>query len=65
MPTLLILAEWDRDTPPYMAQEVFARLTNAPYRRHVVLREGTHAIVLEKNRMNLLREVQNFLEGSY
>jgi len=65
VPTLLILAEWDRDTPPYMAQEVFSKLANAPYRRHVVLREGTHAVVLEKNRMQLIREVQNFLEGSY
>ncbi|MFO1199885.1 MAG: alpha/beta fold hydrolase [Burkholderiaceae bacterium] len=65
VPTLVILAEWDRDTPPYMAQEVFSRLVNASYRRHVVLREGTHAIVLEKNRMQLIAEIQNFLEGPY
>lgn len=62
VPTLLILAEWDQDTPPYMATEVFARMTNAPYRRLVLLSHGTHAIALEKNRMHLITQVQQFLE---
>jgi len=62
VPTLLIIAEWDRDTPLYMAQEIFAKMTNAPKKRHVVLSEGTHAIVLEKNRMELIRQVQAFLD---
>jgi hypothetical protein len=51
---LLILAEWDQDTPLYMAQEVFAKLTNAPYKRHVLIGEGTHAVAVEKNRMHLI-----------
>jgi pimeloyl-ACP methyl ester carboxylesterase len=62
VPTLLILAEWDQDTPLYMAQEVFAKLTNAPYKRHVVIGEGTHAVALEKNRMHLINQVQSFLD---
>jgi pimeloyl-ACP methyl ester carboxylesterase len=62
VPTMLILAEWDQDTPLYMAQEVFAKMTNAPSKRHVVLGEGTHAIALEKNRMQLINQVQLFLE---
>ena len=62
VPTLLILAEWDQDTPLFMAQEVFAKLVNAPYKRHVVLGEGTHAIGLEKNRMDLINQVQYFLD---
>lgn len=62
VPTLLVLGEWDRDTPPYMAQAIFPLLTNAPWRRHVVLSEGTHTMLLEKNRMLLLRTVQQFLE---
>lgn len=62
VPTLLILGEWDQDTPPYMAQEVFARLTNSPDRRLVILGEGTHAIALEKHRMRLITQVQQFLE---
>ena len=62
VPTLLILAEWDQDTPLYMAQEVFAKLVNAPGKRHVVIGEGTHTVALEKNRMHLINQVQNFLD---
>jgi pimeloyl-ACP methyl ester carboxylesterase len=64
VPTLLVLAEWDQDTPPYMAQEVYANMTNAPYRRLEMLSEGTHAVALEKNRIHLIEQVQNFLEES-
>jgi esterase/lipase len=59
---MLILAEWDQDTPLYMAQEIFGKLINAPYKRHVILGAGTHAIVLEKNRMDLITQVQQFLD---
>jgi len=62
VPVLLIKAEWDQDTPAYMAQALFPKLVNAPYKRYVELGEGTHSIVLEKNRMNLFREVQLFLD---
>ncbi len=62
VPTLLILAEWDQDTPLYMAQEIFSKLVNTPYKRHVVLSAGTHAVALEKNRMSLISQVQAFLE---
>ncbi|MCX8023003.1 MAG: alpha/beta hydrolase [Syntrophorhabdaceae bacterium] len=62
VPTFLIVAEWDQDTPLFMAQEVFSRLTNTPYKRMVVLGEGTHMIAVEKNRMELIREVQRFLD---
>ena len=62
VPTLLILAEWDQDTPLYMAQENFAKLVNAPYKRHVVICEGTHTVAIEKNRMHLINQVQSFLD---
>jgi len=58
---LVVVAEWDQDTPLFMAQEVFSSLVNTPYKREVVLAEGRHAIVLEKNRMELIKEVQRFL----
>ncbi|MCW5626438.1 MAG: alpha/beta hydrolase [Burkholderiales bacterium] len=61
-PTLITVAEWDQDTPPYMAQAVFDRLTAAPSKRLVLIGEGTHTIIMEKNRMQLWREVQNFLD---
>jgi pimeloyl-ACP methyl ester carboxylesterase len=62
VPTLVILAEWDMDTPPYMAQEVFKNLSKAPTKRLVMIGEGTHGVALEKNRWQLFREVQLFLE---
>ena len=45
-----------------MAQEVFSKLVNTPYKREVVLAEGTHMIAVEKNRMELIKEVQRFLD---
>lgn len=62
VPTLLVVAEWDADTPPFMAQTVFGNLKNAPVKRMVMIGEGTHSVLLEKNRLQLFREVQLFLE---
>ena len=62
VPTLLIKAEWDSDTPAYMAQNYFAKLTNAPYKRYIEIGEGTHTVMMERNRMQLFREVQHFLD---
>jgi pimeloyl-ACP methyl ester carboxylesterase len=62
VPTLLVLAEWDRDTPPYMAQTLFPLLVNSPGKRFVMLAEGTHTIVMERNRMKLFEAVQSFLD---
>ena len=64
VPTLLVLAEWDRDTPPYMAQTLFPLLVNAPGKRLVLLAEGTHGIFMEKNRLKLFEAVQAFLDES-
>ena len=65
VPVLLIKAEWDQDTPAYMAQNLFPKLTGAPYKRYVELGEGTHTILMEKNRMSLFREVQLFLDETH
>jgi len=61
-PTLLVLGEWDRDTPPYMAQTLFPLLTNSPGKRFVMLAEGTHTIIMERNRLKLFEAVQAFLD---
>ncbi len=62
VPTLIVHGEWDRDTPPYMAQTLFPLLVNAPTKRYVALGEATHTVIMEKNRMELFRAVQSFLE---
>ncbi len=61
-PALLVVAEWDRDTPPAMAQTLFPLLTNSPGKRLVVLGEGTHTMLMERNRGALFQAVQVFLE---
>ncbi len=63
-PTLIAVAEWDQDTPTYMAHAVFGKLTSAPWKRLVTIGEGTHTVVMERNRSQLLREVQLFLDES-
>ena len=62
VPTLLVHAEWDRDTPPYMAQALFPLLVNSPGKRYVALAEGTHSIIMERNRLQLFEAVQAFLD---
>jgi pimeloyl-ACP methyl ester carboxylesterase len=62
VPTLLVDAEWDHDAPPYMAQTLFPLLVNSPGKRYVELAEGTHTIMMEKNRLKLFEAVQAFLD---
>ena len=57
-----MLGEWGRGTPPSMAQTLFPLLTNSPGKRFVMLAEGTHTIIMEKNRMKLFEAVQAFLD---
>jgi esterase/lipase len=64
VPTLVVLGEWDCDTPPYMAQALFPLLVNSPDKRLVLLAEGTHHMMLEKNRTELFKTVQAFLDES-
>jgi pimeloyl-ACP methyl ester carboxylesterase len=61
-PTLLVVGEWDRDTPPYMAQTLFPLLASAPAKRLVMIGEATHTVIMEKNRMQLFNEAQLFLD---
>jgi pimeloyl-ACP methyl ester carboxylesterase len=61
VPALLIHAEWDADLPSDQSHGYFAKLTNTPYKRFIELGEGTHTVMMEKNRMQLFREVAAFL----
>ncbi|MEO6022943.1 MAG: alpha/beta hydrolase [Burkholderiales bacterium] len=61
-PTLIVHAEWDQDTPAYMSQALFPLLTHAASKRYIVIGEGTHTVIMEKNRLQLFRETQLFLD---
>jgi len=62
VPTFLVHAEWDADLPSYMLHAYFSKLTNTPYKRYAEIGEGTHTIMMEKNRMQLFQAVQQFLD---
>jgi pimeloyl-ACP methyl ester carboxylesterase len=62
VPVLVVLGEWDNDTPPYMAQTLFPLLVNAPTKRLVMIGEATHTVIMERNRSELFRAVQAFLD---
>jgi len=65
VPTFLARAEWDQDTPSYMLYAYFARLTNVPYKRYVEIGEGTHTVLMEKNRTQLFQAIQQFLDERF
>jgi hypothetical protein len=46
----------------YQAQGVFSELKNTAYKRYVELGQGTHTVMLEKNRMQFFREIKAFLD---
>ncbi|MFT5390380.1 MAG: pimeloyl-ACP methyl ester carboxylesterase [Gammaproteobacteria bacterium] len=64
VPVLVVVGEWDNDTPPYMAQALYPQLTNAPWKRLTILSGATHSMLMERNRMLLFRTVQQFLDES-
>jgi esterase/lipase len=63
-PTLVIVAEWDQVTPSTGAKGLYESLVNSADRRLVELKEGSHIIMLEKNRMSLFETVQQFLDAA-
>ena len=62
-PTLLVVGDWDVDTPAYMSQAILTRL-GSRQKRLVIIGEGTHHLMLERNRTQMFREVQLFLDES-
>ena len=65
VPVMLVHAEWDADLPSYMMYEYFTKLENAPYKEMLQISEGTHTIIMEKNRMLMFAGVQEFLDSNF
>jgi pimeloyl-ACP methyl ester carboxylesterase len=61
-PTLIVTAAWDDVNPPALGRAVFAKLTSAVTKRYVEIGDGSHLVMLERNRLQLFREVQLFLD---
>jgi pimeloyl-ACP methyl ester carboxylesterase len=62
VPTLVVRGEWDQALPLADTLGVFNALSNTPLRRMVVVGAGSHMMFIEKNREQLFREVQLFLD---
>lgn len=62
--TLVIVGEWDRNTPVENAKAVHELLSQAASRELVILPEATHFAILEKNRGALLDAFTRFLAES-
>ncbi|MBH5399840.1 alpha/beta fold hydrolase [Bradyrhizobium sp. CNPSo 4010] len=65
VPVLLVHAEWDQDVPIASALDLFLSLKHAPYRRWVEIGEGTHMLLLEKNRLQAFDAINQFLAEDY
>ena len=65
VPTMIVHGEWDGVLPFAMTAAYWSQLTSAPYKRWVEIGEATHQIFIEKNRMQMFREVQTFLDDAY
>jgi pimeloyl-ACP methyl ester carboxylesterase len=62
VPTLVVRGEWDGVLPLGETLGVFNALSNARLKRMVVVGAGSHMMFIEKNREQLFREVQLFLD---
>jgi pimeloyl-ACP methyl ester carboxylesterase len=60
VPVLLVHAEWDADVTFDTARDFFGRLTAAPYRRWIEIGQGTHMVILEKNRWQAVNSITAF-----
>ena len=49
----------------YMLYEYFTKLENAPYKIMLQISEGTHTLIMEKNRMLMFAGVQDFLDSGF
>ena len=62
-PVLLIRGDQDGASADPEAWGLYKALSNSRGKRYVIINDGTHFMELEKRRMELLSEVQLFLEG--
>ena len=62
VPTLIIRGGDDPTATDEDARGLFNKLSNAPYKRYVVVGDGSHFVAFEKNHDQVFREVKLFLD---
>lgn len=62
VPTLVIAGEYDTWSYPEDREGLMRDLTNAPAKRHVVIKDSTHFTLFEKPRFEFFSEILRFLK---
>jgi pimeloyl-ACP methyl ester carboxylesterase len=62
VPTLVIAGEFDTWSYPEDREGLMRDLTNAPVKKHVLIRNATHFVLFEKPRFEFFNEIANFLK---
>lgn len=63
VPVLILRGDADTESLDADARGLFEKLISVPYKRYVLIGEGTHFINAEKNRWQLFQETQLFLDS--
>jgi len=63
VPVLILRGDADTESLDADARGLFQKLTSAPYKRYVLIGDGTHFINAEKNRWQLFQESLLFLDS--
>lgn len=63
-PVLIVHGDLDRDCPIDMAEAVFGKLTSAPARSWIEIRDATHSLFLETSRWQVFDAVDGFLRSN-
>ena len=61
VPTLVIAGEYDTWSYPEDREGLMRDLTNAPVKRHMVIKNATHFVLFEKPRFEFFTEIEKFL----
>jgi pimeloyl-ACP methyl ester carboxylesterase len=62
VPTLVIAGEFDTWSYPEDREGLLRDLTNAPAKKHVLIKNATHFVLFEKPRFEFFNEILNFLK---
>jgi len=62
VPTLVIAGEFDTWSFPEDREGLMRDLTNAPAKKHVLIRNATHFVLFEKQRFEFFNEILKFLK---
>lgn len=63
VPTLVIAGEYDTWSYPEDREGLMRDLTNAPFKKSVLIKDATHFVLFEKQRFQFFGEILDFLKG--